>query len=193
MKNKGITLLEMIISLGLMGIFSVVIFPTLKVSNDLNREIVKKSLFSKDYIAIVNVIERGIRKSSSFKDEYSGKRYLKDGVGVIEEKRNLIFNIGEDVLSKCSNRGNTLFLEYPRSNGARVENSILVFQFIEKNLVVGLAKIRDGLVRVDIFETLFEGIEGEFKRENGGIVVECEFYKKGFQEKVKGYERINIY
>lgn len=46
-KNSGFSLLELIVTLGLFSIFSLLIFPLLKVSNTLNNSITKQSLFER--------------------------------------------------------------------------------------------------------------------------------------------------
>ncbi len=194
-KNKGITLLETMISLGLLSIFSLVIFSPLKISSSLSREVEKKSLLERDSIRVINVIERSISRSSSFKEEYEGKRYLESGIGIMEEKLPLVSVVDSGSFSKCSYKGNTLFLEYPRGNGVRIENSILLFQFIEDNLNVGFGKVVAGKIKVNEYDTIYEGVIGEFKREESGIIIECEFFNNSLEvrEKIKGYENINIY
>ena len=188
--HRGMTLLETIISLGLISIFSLIIFPTLKISNELNREVDKKSLVGRESVRILNIIERSI----SFSEEYSGKEYIKDGVGIIEEKRVLILSINESILKKSLTEGNTLFLEYPRSNGVRIENSILVFQFVDENLIIVQGRVKDKKIVIEFSDTLYEGVDGEFRRVEQGVVIEYEILGKNsdIKEKIKGYENINI-
>lgn len=192
--HRGMTLLETIISLGLISIFSLIIFPTLKISNELNREVDKKSLVGRESVRILNIIERSISKSISFSEEYSGKEYIKDGVGIIEEKRVLILSINESILKKSLTEGNTLFLEYPRSNGVRIENSILVFQFVDENLIIVQGRVKDKKIVIEFSDTLYEGVDGEFRRVEQGVVIEYEILGKNsdIKEKIKGYENINI-
>lgn len=191
---RGMTLLETIISLGLVSVFSLIIFPTLKVSNELNREVDKKSLVGRESVRILNIIERSISKSIAFSKEYSGKEYIKDGIGIIEERRILISSINESVLKKSSKEGNTLFLEYPRSNGVRIENSILVFQFVDENLIIVQGRVKDKNIVIEFSDTLYEGVDGEFRRVEQGVVIEYEILGKNSdtKEKIKGYENINI-
>lgn len=192
--HRGMTLLETIISLGLVSIFSLIIFPTLKISNELNREVDKKSLVGRESVRILNIIERSISKSIAFSEEYSGKEYIKDGIGIIEERRILISSINESVLKKSSKEGNTLFLEYPRSNGVRIENSILVFQFVDENLIIVQGRVKDKKIVIEFSDTLYEGVDGEFRRVERGVVIEYEILGKNsdIKEKIKGYENINI-
>lgn len=61
-KNSGFSLLELIVTLGLFCIFSLLIFPLLKVSNTLNNSITKQSLFEKDSAKIISLIEKSIKR-----------------------------------------------------------------------------------------------------------------------------------
>ena len=194
MRNRGITLLEIIISLGLVSIFSIVIFPTLKVSNNINREIIQKSLLEKDSERILNIIERSIEKSTRVKENYQGKEYIKNGVGVILEGRYLNNRIDIDTLSNNSKSGNFLFLEYPRSNGNRVDNSILVFHFLNNSLRVIHAKVLNNSIKIIDSNILCENVLGEFERTETGIIINYEVLSKKLiiKEKIKGYGKINL-
>ena len=72
-KNSGFSLLELIVTLGLFSIFSLLIFPLLKVSNTLNNSITKQSLFEKDSAKIISLIEKSIKDSNIIKGNYIGK------------------------------------------------------------------------------------------------------------------------
>ena len=69
-KNSGFSLLELIVTLGLFSIFSLLIFPLLKVSNTLNNSITKQSLFEKDSAKIISLIEKSIKNSNIIKGNY---------------------------------------------------------------------------------------------------------------------------
>ncbi|MBM6821778.1 type II secretion system protein, partial [Fusobacterium mortiferum] len=52
-KNRGFSLLELIVTLGLFSIFSLIVFPLLRVSHSLNTAIIKQSLLEKDEVKII--------------------------------------------------------------------------------------------------------------------------------------------
>ena len=54
--NRGVTFLETVISLGLISIFSLILFPILKTSNILNRELVQKGLTERQSIRILKAL-----------------------------------------------------------------------------------------------------------------------------------------
>lgn len=194
-RERGVTLLETLISLGLISIFTLVLAPTLRVSNSINRRLSMKSLVDRENVRILNMIERSIRNSSRVLEEYEGRKFIKDGVGVLEENGTLIFTIGEGVLSNCTDEGNALFLEYARSNGVRIENSIILYQFLNGKLFVTEGKVVNGIIKVVIYDEIFEGIWGKFKKLDSGIVIEYEILGKNsdIREKVKGYESFDLY
>ncbi|WP_291256161.1 type II secretion system protein [Fusobacterium sp.] len=194
-KNSGMTFLEVVISLGLLSIFSVLIFPTLKLSNNLNRKISERSLVERDVIRMLNIMERSIEKANTIKELYSGKNYVKNGVAIVQDNRIISFNITEEFLSKNSDEGNVIFLEIPRSNGTRIENTILLFQFIENRLIVTQGEIVNGVVKISNSDTLYENIEGRFKRKKRGVAIEYNIESKSLKEReeIKGYGNFNIF
>lgn len=193
--NRGVTFLETIISLGLISIFSLILFPILKTSNILNGELVQKGLTERQSTRILNIIENSIRNSSPIFKNYSGRKYIKNGVGILKEEKLLNYMVKEENLAKISDRGNVLFLEYPRCNGARVEDNILLFQFFNNNLLVAQGEIVDEKIKIIFSDTLYQGVEGYFEKKGTGIAIEIVIFKenKDIEEKVKGYENFNIY
>ena len=95
-KNKGFSLLELIVTLGLFSIFSLIVFPLLRVSHSLNTAIIKQSLLEKDEVKIISLIEDCIENSNILKSEYSGKEYIKNGVAILNHEQ-----VIELVLKEC--------------------------------------------------------------------------------------------
>lgn len=194
-KNKGVTFLETLISLGLLSIFSVLVFPMVKLSSDLNESLRQKSLIARNSIRILDVISKSITKAVPFKTEYKGQQYIKNGVGVIEDERLLVGMINESVLAKNSENGNILYLEILRSNGERLDEVLLIFEFLEDKLFVIEGRVINGIVRMFSSDILYEGIKGGFKKNKTGVIITYETKGKNLKskEEIKGYENINLF
>lgn len=193
-KNRGITLLETVISLGLISIFSLIIFPTLRISNRLNESISEKGLRDREITRVLNIVERAIEKSSPLPIEYLGDGNIRNGVEVIVENRVLTGQINISTLENVSTKGNLLFLEYPRSNGKTIINSILFFQFIHNGLMVMEGRLFGDRIRIVDSLTLLDRVVGEFERKRSGVVIRLEILRgDNSKEKVVRYESFRVY
>ena len=109
-KNSGFSLLELIVTLGLFSIFSLLIFPLLKVSNTLNNSITKQSLFEKDSAKIISLIEKSIKDSNIIKGNYIGKEYVENGAIVLQYDKEIYLGLTENFFKNKTSKGKKYFL-----------------------------------------------------------------------------------
>lgn len=188
-KNYGFSLLELIVTLGLFSIFSVLIFPLLKVSNTLNNSITKQSLFEKDSFKIISLIEKSIKNSNIIKGNYIGKEYVENGAIVLQYDKEIYLGLTENFFKNKTSKGNTLFLEYPVSDGKNIFYSFIIFRFYYGDLQVIECKKINNEVYVENENTILENIHGYFEKTENGIVIEMEILDSDFLKarSLKGY------
>lgn len=188
-KNSGFSLLELIVTLGLFCIFSLLIFPLLKVSNTLNNSITKQSLFEKDSAKIISLIEKSIKDSNIIKGNYIGKEYVENGAIVLQYDKEIYLGLTENFFKNKTSKGNTLFLEYPVSDGKNIFYSFIIFRFYYGELQVIECKKINNEVYVENKNTILENIYGYFEKIENGIIIEMEILDSDFLKarSLKGY------
>lgn len=188
-KNSGFSLLELIVTLGLFSIFSLLISPLLKVSNTLNNSIAKQSLFEKDSAKIISLIEKSIKDSNIIKGNYIGKEYVKNGAIVLQYDKEIYLGLTENFFKNKTSKGNTLFLEYPVSDGKNIFYSFIIFRFYYGELQVIECKKINNEVYVENKNTILENIYGYFEKIENGIIIEMEILDSDFLKarSLKGY------
>ena len=188
-KNSGFSLLELIVTLGLFSIFSLLIFPLLKVSNTLNNSITKQSLFEKDSAKIISLIEKSIKDSNIIKGNYIGKEYVENGAIVLQYDKEIYLGLTENFFKNKTSKGNTLFLEYPVSDGKNIFYSFIIFRFYYGELQVIECKKINNEVYVENKNTILENIYGYFEKIENGIIIEMEILDSDFLKarSLKGY------
>lgn len=188
-KNSGFSLLELIVTLGLFSIFSLLIFPLLKVSNTLNNSIIKQSLFEKDSAKIISLIEKSIKDSNIIKGNYIGKEYVENGAIVLQYDKEIYLGLTENFFKNKTSKGNTLFLEYPVSDGKNIFYSFIIFRFYYGELQVIECKKINNEVYVENKNTILENIYGYFEKIENGIIIKMEILDSDFLKarSLKGY------
>lgn len=188
-KNSGFSLLELIVTLGLFSIFSLLIFPLLKVSNTLNNSITKQSLFEKDSAKIISLIEKSIKDSNIIKGNYIGKEYVENGAIVLQYDKEIYLGLTENFFKNKTSKGNTLFLEYPVSDGKNIFYFFIIFRFYYGELQVIECKKINNEVYVENKNTILENIYGYFEKIENGIIIEMEILDSDFLKarSLKGY------
>ena len=188
-KNSGFSLLELIVTLGLFCIFSLLIFPLLKVSNTLNNSITKQSLFEKDSAKIISLIEKSIKDSNIIKGNYIGKEYVENGAIVLQYDKEIYLGLTENFFKNKTSKGNTLFLEYPVSDGKNIFYSFIIFRFYYGELQVIECKKINNEVYDENKNTILENIYGYFEKIENGIIIEMEILDSDFLKarSLKGY------
>ena len=83
-KVKGITLIETMTSLGIMGIFMLLSFPVIKIIYRTENFFVNESNTVRNTSRIIEIIEKDIRESGFGNKEYIGKEYLNNGKEIFE-------------------------------------------------------------------------------------------------------------
>lgn len=188
-KNSGFSLLELIITLGLLSIFSMLIFPLLRVSNTLNTSLIKQSLFEKDALKIITLIENSIENSNIINVDYIGKEFVENGAIILQYDREIYLGLTESFFKNKVSKGNTLFLEYPVSDGKNISYYFIVFRFFYGELEVIECKRINNEVYVENHNSIIENIHGYFEKAENGIIISMEVLDSDFMKarSLKGY------
>ena len=188
-KNKGFSLLELIVTLGLFSIFSLIVFPLLRVSHSLNTAIIKQSLLEKDEVKIISLIEDCIESSNILKSEYSGKEYIKNGVAILNHEQVIELVLKENFFKCVSQKGNTLFLEYPVSDGNTIFYTFIIFQFFAGELIILECKESFNDIVVENSSIVLKKVYGSFEKTETGVIINLNISNSDFSEtrSLKGY------
>lgn len=189
-KNRGFSLLEVIFTLGLLSIFSALIFPLLKISNDLSTSLMNQSLFEKDTVKLLSLIEKSIDNSQIAPINYIGKEYLENAAIVLNYNKEIQLGLTEDFFKKKTNRGNTLFLELPTSDGKNIFYFFVIFRFYLGKLQVIECKNYNNIVYVENSNSIADNIHGYFEKTTTGIIINIEILNNDLSKvrSLKGYE-----
>ena len=188
-KNQGFSLLEFILTLGLLSIFSLLIFPLLRISNTLNTSLVKQSLFEKDGIKIISLIESSIEDSNISYEEYTGKEYVENGAIVLNYDKEIQLGLKEEFFKKKVSKGNILFLEFPTSDGNNLYSSFLIYQLYFGELRVIEGKKFRNEVYIDNSNSIHNKVYGYFEKTKSGIIINIEILDSDFlkNRNLRGY------
>lgn len=189
--SAGFSAIESVITLTLISLLSLICFPLFKFSQELNSSLVTQGLIAKDGEKIVEIIERCIKNSSIINADYIGSDFVKNGSIVLEFNKTITPTLNEDFYRNVASKGNTLFIEYPRSNGKSIKSSFLIFQFFNSELRVIEYElwVKDAsLVNLD---TILENVSGSFEKNDYGIIIRMEVMDSLLKKKEEflGYER----
>ena len=188
-KKRGFSFLDLIVTLGLFSIFSLLVFPLLKISNTLNTSIIKQSLAEKEGTKLLSLIESSIENGNIIKDSYLGKEYIKNGILILQYEREIAYNLKESFFSNSVSKGNTLFIEYPVSEGKNIFSYFIIFHFFGGELSVMECKKSFNEVFVENRSIILKNIHGSFEKTEEGVIIEASIINNDFSKNwgLKGY------
>lgn len=188
-KNQGFFVLELILTLGLLSIFSLLIFPLLRVSHTLNSSLIKQSLFEKDGIKILSLIETSIEESNISTEEYIGKKYIENGAIVLNYNKEIYSRLDEDFFRKKTTKGNVLFLEFPKSDGINIYSSFLIYHLYFGELIVIECEKFGNEIYITNSNSIHNKIYGYFEKNKNGIIINLEILDSYFSKNrnLRGY------
>lgn len=191
-KIKGITLIETMASIGIMGIFMLLSFPVMKIINRTESFFISERNTARNSSRIIEIIEKDIRESTFGNKEYIGKEYLNNGKEIFEHSGYISSPLRKEFFSRKAERGNMIFLEIPYVKDDIVSSKYIIYRFYIGSLEIIECSLFDGNIFIERTENILEKVDGYFEKDGKGIIINLEMRKgKERVEKIlKGYELI---
>ncbi|GAA6325090.1 hypothetical protein F350042L8_21880 [Fusobacterium ulcerans] len=191
-KVKGITLVETMTSLGIMGIFMLLSFPVIKIIYRTENFFVNESNTAKNTSRIIEIIEKDIRESGFGNKEYIGKEYLNNGKEIFEPLGYINSPLREEFFKRKAEKGSLIFLEIPYVKNEVVFSKYIIYRFYTGSLEVMECSLLNKKIFVERAENILEEVEGYFEKDGKGIVINLQIRNENGKIKkiLRGYELV---
>lgn len=191
-KIKGITLIETMASIGIMGIFMLLSFPVMKIINKTENFFVNERNTAKNSSRIIEIIEKDIRESTFGNKEYIGKEYLNNGKEIFEHSGYISSPLREEFFSRKVEKGNMMFLEIPYVRDDTVFSKYIIYRFYTGSLEIIECSLFNGNIFIERTENILEKVDGYFEKDEKGIIINLQMRngKERVEKILKGYELI---
>lgn len=189
-KVKGITLIETMTSLGIMGIFMLLSFPVIKIIYRTENFFVNESNTVRNTSRIIEIIEKDIRESGFGNKEYIGKEYLNNGKEIFEPLGYINSPLREEFFKRKAEKGSLIFLEIPYVKNEMVFSKYIIYRFYTGSLEVMECSLLNKKIFVERAENILEEVEGYFEKDGKGIVINLQIRNENGKIKkiLRGYE-----
>lgn len=191
-KVKGITLVETMTSLGIMGIFMLLSFPVIKIIYRTENFFANESNTAKNTSRIIEIIEKDIRESGFGNKEYIGKEYLNNGKEIFEPLGYINSPLREEFFKRKAEKGSLIFLEIPYVKNEVVFSKYIIYRFYTGSLEVMECSLLNKKIFVERAENILEEVEGYFEKDGKGIVINLQIRNENGKIKkiLRGYELV---
>ncbi|MDR3260152.1 MAG: type II secretion system GspH family protein [Fusobacteriaceae bacterium] len=194
-KNSGMTLIEVMTVIGLMGILIMLIHPTLYTFYKSRITFGKINSYDLKNARLIDIIEEAINNSFKGEESFSGKEYLKNGKGIYIVDKTAIKILDDDFFKNNEKSGNFLFLEMPIMKNKIITNRYLAFKIIGGNLSMIQYSISENKIKQTREEVILDNITGNFSIDENVIKIllihkefDTEKYIEGIGEIGRNYE-----
>lgn len=191
-KVKGITLVETMTSLGIMGIFMLLSFSVIKIIYRTENFFVNESNTARNTSRIIEIIEKDIRESGFGNKEYIGKEYLNNGKEIFEPLGYINSPLREEFFKRKAEKGSLIFLEIPYVKNEVVFSKYIIYRFYTGSLEVMECSLLNKKIFVERAENILEEVEGYFEKDGKGIVINLQIRNENGKIKkiLRGYELV---
>lgn len=191
-KVKGITLIETMTSLGIMGIFMLLSFPVIKIIYRTENFFVNESNTVRNTSRIIEIIEKDIRESGFGNKEYIGKEYLNNGKEIFEPLGYINSPLREEFFKRKAEKGSLIFLEIPYVKNEVVFSKYIIYRFYTGSLEVMECSLLNKKIFVERAENILEEVDGYFEKDGKGIAINLQIRNENGKIKkiLRGYELV---
>lgn len=191
-KVKGITLIETMTSLGIMGTFMLLSFPVIKIIYRTENFFVNESNTVRNTSRIIEIIEKDIRESGFGNKEYIGKEYLNNGKEIFEPLGYINSPLREEFFKRKAEKGSLIFLEIPYVKNEVVFSKYIIYRFYTGSLEVMECSLLNKKIFVERAENILEEVDGYFEKDGKGIVINLQIRNENGKIKkiLRGYELV---
>lgn len=189
-KTKGITFLETIVSIGIIGMFLLLSFPIMKIIYKTEIFFVNERNSGRNSSRIIEIIERDIKESCFGNKEYIGKKYMSNGKKIFEHSGYISNPLREEFFKSKVEKGNMLFLEIPFIKNNTVFSKYIIYRFYAGSLQIIECSLFNGNIFIENTENILDGVDGSFERDKKGIIITLKIRsdKEKIKKVLKGYE-----
>ena len=170
-KEKGFSLIEIIIYITLASIFSTVLFSVIKINEKTNRHLIAQSKTEKNARRILEIIENTIKCSGSTGEYYKEKKYVDHSFFIGNFEELITIDSCADLFYSKSKKGNVLLLEIPKVEGDKAVQHFIVFQFRFRSLLVHEGTISAKRFYLDKKHSILHPVTGSFSETKNGILI----------------------
>lgn len=161
-KKGGMTLIEVMTVIGLMGIIMMLVHPTLYTFYKSRVTFGKINSYDLKNARLVDIIEEAINNSFKGEESFSGKEHLKNGKGVFTVDKTMSKTLDIDFFKNTEKNGNFLFLEMPIMKNKVITNRYLAFKIIGGNLSMIQYSVSENKIKQTREEVILDNITGDF-------------------------------
>jgi prepilin-type N-terminal cleavage/methylation domain-containing protein len=161
-KKGGMTLIEVMTVIGLMGIIMMLVHPTLYTFYKSRVTFGKINSYDLKNARLVDIIEEAINDSFKGEEPFSGKEHLKNGKGVFTVDKTMSKTLDIDFFKNTEKNGNFLFLEMPIMKNKVITNRYLAFKIIGGNLSMIQYSVSENKIKQTREEVILDNITGDF-------------------------------
>ena len=187
-KNRGVTSLEIVISLALIVLFLALIFPILRLTLKMERSFIIRERVERNSARLIEMLEREIADSSFGNEIYEGKENLIDGEGVYQLVGIRPTILDKKFFSNMKERGNALFLEIPYVKKEKIYSRYYFYRFNGNMFMISQCSNQGGRIFFESEDIVFENIDGYFEQDKNGIKIVINIKKNiNYIKGLKGY------
>lgn len=187
-KNRGVTSLEIVISLALIVLFLTLIFPILRLTLKMERSFIIRERVERNSARLIEMLEREIVDSSFGNEIYEGKENLIDGKGVYQLVGIRPTILDKKFFSNMKERGNALFLEIPYVKKEKIYSRYYFYRFNGNMFMISQCSNQGGRIFFESEDIVFENIDGYFEQDKNGIKIVIKIKKNiNYIKELKGY------
>lgn len=187
-KNRGVTSIEIIVSLALITLFLSLIFPILRLTLKVERNFILKERIERNSSRLIEMLEKEIEDSSFGNEIYEGKESLINGKGVYQLVGIRPTILDKNFLVNMKERGNALFLEIPYIKNGRIHSRYYFYRFNGNMFLISQCSNQSGRIFFENEDIVFEDIDGYFEQDKNGIKIVVNIKKNlNYIKELKGY------
>lgn len=187
-KNRGVTSLEIVISLALIVLFLTLIFPILRLTLKMERSFIIRERVERNSARLIEMLEREIADSNFGNEIYEGKENLIDGKGVYQLVGIRPTILDKKFFSNMKERGNALFLEIPYVKKEKIYSRYYFYRFNGNMFMISQCSNQGGRIFFESEDIVFENIDGYFEQDKNGIKIVINIKKNiNYIKELKGY------
>lgn len=187
-KNRGMTSIEITISLALILLFFSMIFSILRMTLKLEGNFLFQERIERNSSRLVEMLAKEIESSSFGEEEYRGKDRLINGKGIYQLVGVKPSSLDGNFLSDMKEEGNMLFLEIPCVKNGKIYSKYYMYRFVGDTFLVSQCTNQFKNIYTNEEFILFDYVSGYFKQDKKGIKIVMKVKKeKNYIKELKEY------
>jgi|GEM_PF-6662557 len=181
-KNRGLTLVELVLSMGILGIILMLIFPMISIFNKSRQIIMETSKRDNHKARVLELIEQNINRASLDEINFFWENFLQKGKGIYLYENE---NLSSEFLSQTKKNGNFILLKIPHYKKGKKEVRYISFKFDKEKLSIANYFPENLMLRKTREEILMENVQGKFVMEGFSIKIIITYLDKNIPNKIE--------